>query len=455
MEIASPRIVVVDDNREHGEAIVRKLWQMGHASLFIEYDEERLINGEYGPFDGVRVIFMDLELSGSGFIGNGAQAYADVRNVIEKILDAGNGPWTIVTWTSYAGHSDQLWAYLQERLPVHLRPLSMQVMDKEKLLEHGRNIDLTNKLRTILSHQDAVKCLLSWEAGVLSSANEVIAGLVEVAATVDGDVGRNLGALLFELARAEAGKTIDQHTDRARPLYRVLTALLSDRLGSDRVNDKNACSNEHVREAEGMNLPEWKRRINTMINLEIYSKDANVKTSPGVLTELPAAENVQNLEELDSVKKVNKFIRRHFLCFQESVGKKEKEAASSQCELLLMDITPPCDHAQKKSVWRRFVVVCRVPLEHIEHAWAVDFRTNEKQVGKPKGEYLRISPEFEDPGGAFVLMVNANLQLTLPEEQLGNLGSARYRMRESMLADWMGWLGRHITRLGYVWLPVP
>ena len=453
MGIASPRIVVVDDKVEHGEAIVKKLWLMGYAGLYVNY--EQLVDGEYDSFQGIRLIFMDLDLKGREWLGDGADACGDVEAVVRKILAKDNGPWALITWTGHADHAEQLWNHLQERLPFELKPLSRRVMKKEDFLGKGKDNNLAEELKRVIAHHDAVKCLLNWESGVLDSANEVIAELVRVAATLDGSSTENLGALLYELAKAEAGKTIAQQTDLSQPLYRVLTSLLSDRLGSAASEDEQGCPDKYVKEKRGPDLTEWKRRINTMINLDVYSNDAGIKSSPGILTELPPAEEVQVLGDMESEKKAGKFIRRHFLCLQNKVENPDKKAISKQCRLFLMDVTPPCDHAQRKSVWRRFVVACRVPIEHIDHAWAVDFTTDENQVGKLKGDYLRASPEFMDDDGGFVLMVNANLQLSLPEDQLEKLGRAKYRVKEAMLADWMGWLGRHITRLGHVWLSTP
>lgn len=453
MGIASPRIVVVDDKVEHGEVIVRKLWSMGYAGLYVNY--EQLVDGDYGSFQGVRLIFMDLDLKGREWLGDGADACGDVEAVIRQILKKDNGPWALVTWTGHADHAEQLWGHLQERLPFELKPLSQQVMRKEDFLGEGKDEQLAEELKRVIAHQDAVKCLLNWESGVLDSANEVIAELVKVAVTLDGNSTENLGALLYELAKAEAGKTIDQKNDRSHALYRVLTSLLSDRLVNATNAGEQGCSHDYVKEKTGADLSGWKRRINTMINLDVYNDDSDIKTSPGVLSEMPSEGEVQVLDGLGGGDKTGKFIRRHFLCLQKSVGSADKKTISSQCKLFLLDVTPPCDHAQRKSVWRRFVVACRVPIEHIVHVWAVDFRTDENQAGKLKGEYLRVSPEFMDNEGGFVLLVNANLQLTLPEEQLEKLGKAKYRAREAMLADWMGWLGRHISRLGHVWLSTP
>ncbi|WP_419625104.1 hypothetical protein, partial [Thiolapillus sp.] len=115
--IAAPRILIVDDKQEHGEAIVRKLWRLGYTSLFVHFDQAVLADGEYGPFQGVRLVFMDLDLIGEGRLGNGSSAYAAVETTIKTILDDNNGPWMLVTWTGHADHADKLLSHLKKRLP--------------------------------------------------------------------------------------------------------------------------------------------------------------------------------------------------------------------------------------------------------------------------------------------------------------------------------------------------
>ena len=44
--------------------------------------------------------------------------------------------------------------------------------------------------------------------------------------------------------------------------------------------------------------------------------------------------------------------------------KLEKEKFLESTELLIMDITPPCDHANKKAVLRKFVSFLKVPAEY-------------------------------------------------------------------------------------------
>ena len=459
MGIASPRIIIVDDKPEHGEAIARKLWWLGYAALFVEYGE-RLINGEYGKYSGVRLIFMDLDLAGEGRIGDGARAYADVEAALTTILDENNGPWTLVTWTGHADHADRLLNHLEERLPVSIKPFGNVVMNKEDFLNDDGTVkddEMQSKLREIMDHSDAVKCLLSWEAGVMTSANNVISELSQTAASLGApSVQAGLGALLYELSMAEAGKSLHDYDDYSISLYKVLTSLLSDRLSSHTPSTEQQCHKDNLKSVTGTgDLTEWKRRINTMINLEVFPDENDIATKPGILTSLIDVPELAQLSDLDTIQKKGKFIRRYFLCFQKAVAKADARSISEICTLYLFDSTPPCDHAQKKDTWHRYTLVCRVPMDNIAHAWAVDYSNDENITGKLKGDFMRMSPEFVDSSGSFVLLINANLQMTLPQENLEQLGLPKYRVREEMLADLMGWLGRHVTRLGHTYLTTP
>ena len=91
----------------------------------------------------------------------------------------------------------------------------------------------------------------------------------------------------------------------------------------------------------------------------------------------------------------------------------------------------------------------------MEHAWFVDYKSDEKTEGRLKADYLLKTPEFIDDDGAFVLIINANLQLSVSDQQIGNIGQMAYRIRETLMADILSWIGRHITRLGHVYLPTP
>jgi len=278
VSIAAPRILIVDDTQEHGEAIARTLWKLGFAGLFVKYDEADLLAGIYGPYQGVRLVFMDLDLAGEGRVGDGSRAYSDVTAVIQTLLEEGNGPWVLVTWTGHADHSGALFAYIKQRLPPHMHPVRNYVMNKEELLdanggEKGENDDGTRSLKSRVSEltrqEGAIGCLLGWEAAIRNSASQVVSELTNTAKVLDGNVQANIGQLLFELARAEAGATMENISDYAPSLYRVMAALLSDKLAMAVPDDEKRCVGPALSAVDGGNdITNWKREVNGMLHLE-------------------------------------------------------------------------------------------------------------------------------------------------------------------------------------------
>ncbi len=441
MGIASPRILVVDDKQEHGEAIVRKLWRLGYASLFIHYDQAVLADGEYGPFQGVRLIFMDLDLISEGRLGDGSNAYAAVEATINVILDSNNGPWILVTWTGHADHADNLLSHLKERLPGELHPVSNDVMDKEQFINDDgteKNDGLSAKLRELIPPENATGCLLGWEAGVLKSANQVVSDLNRTAISLDGaNIHQKLGHILYELAKAEAGESLEDAKDYASFLYRVLASLLSDKLSVLIPDTGNSCGGSELTPVGGEeDLTGWKRKINAMVNFEAnYSGN----TCPGALFKI--TEDTEIPHPFDG--NIQTLVEKEFL-FPKGITDDAQKKLVTQSELYLLDITPPCDHSQKKISWRRFAFVCKVPLS------VIDGMSN-NQKNNLKRDYMKTSPEFRIDGQDWVFLINANLQISICDNYVSQrLGKAGGRIKEQYMADILGWIGRHITRLGHV-----
>ena len=64
---------------------------------------------------------------------------------------------------------------------------------------------------------------------------------------------------------------------------------------------------------------------------------------------------------------------------------------------------------------------------------------------------MKTSPEFRIDGQDWVFLINANLQISLCDNDVSQcLGKAGGRIKEQYMADILGWIGQHITRLGHV-----
>ena len=91
------------------------------------------------------------------------------------------------------------------------------------------------------------------------------------------------------------------------------------------------------------------------------------------------------------------------------------------------------------------MVTCKVPVADISNTLFHQLKNK---------DYLTVSPEFKVADEEFVLVLNANLQISLRDEGLAErLGASDGRLKEQLMADIAGWMGRHVTRLGLVSLP--
>lgn len=451
MILRQTRILVVDDKKDHGGKISQALSDAGYPCRFIHFDPAIVWNEE--QLAGVRAVFFDLSLLGSNVVTDNDRAAA--QTLLEQVFSITNGPWGLIAWTSHADDAARLYEYLRARLPAGIRPVTHAVLDKEHLLLEENLPRLADEASKALQPAAPISCLLGWENAVQKAAAMVLHQLTEAAecAPGDGKSGDKLECLLSELARAEAGKTLPANTSLAQPLYSVLTPLLADCLEQ---SESNSCSQPAAQCPESADVG-WQHRINRMLHIDPGTRSTLV---PGALVDILV--KVTEINQLDSLgttdAKRQSRVRGLFFRFSDATKKEEKATVSSACKLFLLDVTPPCDHSQAKTenenYWRRFVVVCRVPAEHRYHLWRIvkDIASGgeRREEGRMHADHLYASPLFSDESGQFLLVVNANLLVSLTRDAVATLPKPTSRIREQLYHHILSWLGRHITRQGIV-----
>ncbi|HEX04222.1 MAG TPA: hypothetical protein ENH10_03575 [Bacteroidetes bacterium] len=315
-------------------------------------------------------------------------------------------------------------------------------MEKEQFINDDgtdKNDNISSRLQELIRQENATGCLLGWEAGVWRSANHVVSGLSRTARSHDGeDIHRNLGHLLYELAKADAGQSMEDASEFAPFLYRVLTSLLSDKLSILTPDTNSPCDTSALTPVDDKrDLTGWKREINSMINFEAgYSAGS----CPGALFKVTDNTNLPYPEE----RNIASLIEREFL-FRKGAADQSQKTLVEQCSLYLLDIIPPCDHSQKKIRWRRFAFTCMVPLANM----------SENRKKTLRRGHLKITPEFRINDQDFLFLINANLQISLCDMDISKfLGDASGRINGQLMADILSWIGQHITRLGHVYLSI-
>ena len=93
--LASPSVCIVDDEPEDFGPIVGALNELFVGAVHLDGTIENLPNT---PFDRLKLVFLDLHLSGS--VGKDAASYT--ANAFTKIVSTETAPLIVVIWSKYA-----------------------------------------------------------------------------------------------------------------------------------------------------------------------------------------------------------------------------------------------------------------------------------------------------------------------------------------------------------------
>jgi len=453
----SNHILVVDDKREDGEAVIRSLWKDHHSALFYNFDiETPLVPEEVkDKHCGIRVVFQDILLfPGRGTPGN--LDYGAAQGVLESLLSEDNGPWLMVAWSTWADDPDvgdkyakELFDFLHERLSEGKKPYSYVVIDKRPFTTDGNHgavkhdDDLTDKektdilesIRTELSKAPALSILTAWESDIKKCGSGIVNNLWGL---VDSAVGQTLDErearlleLLFKLGKSQDGR-LKPSDDIASPVYELLAELLSDL--------QTTLPNRSIKHTfTGGDPGIDPSLINSMLH---WDSSVSQKQVPGIILLYPDEIDGVEMINFGSDKKKCGFIFSQFIPEANQDAAKKDTDFSNHISMVILDITPPCDHAQRKAGWRRYIVGLKVNDECQKHF----FNDN-----KLANDALRSTPLFSSTNEKFLLIFNSRLICSIPDQtkKFKNI-PAIGRLKEQLLKDIVNWNGSMSTRPGIV-----
>ena len=232
MRLPAPRIIAIDDERNHLEGLTQGLNRYGAACLPVHFAGEP---AAVPPCPYVRVIFADLHLSG-GPPGNHVQDFSTIGGLIEDTIKP-TGPYLIVLWTMYPDQANDLHRFLRERLRDVAKPFAVRALNKNDHLDPQGDVrspeGLVVAIGQIIAEQPQIGALLNWEECVLSAAADAISSIVELAETARDDrrLSEEVGRLFAKLAVAAVGKEHIEES-RFRAVNEALLPILADRIAS-------------------------------------------------------------------------------------------------------------------------------------------------------------------------------------------------------------------------------
>ena len=422
MMLAAPKVVAIDDDREHLEGLVNGLNQYGFSCLQVHFTGDM---EDIDPCPHVRVIFTDLYLD-AGLTFEPDRNFGIISGLIEDFVKP-SGPYFIVLWTMHPDHADELHENLEKRLKNVRKPFAVLPLEKSDLLDEEGNIKSMEKLvkaiESVVKKQPQIAALLNWEERVLEATSDTVSSIFSMVG--DGDQAQEVGRLLAQLAVAAAGKDrVEQ--DHFRAVNEALLPILADHIASLPSRDKD--------------VETWKTALQTNIK-EKFSPEEKAKLNSRVHIDLP--EGIQGNDRGAVIALPDKLSDE----FEQNFGIPQKDAAKKQflCKnfvknddrfrWVLVQSQAACDYALK----RPGTLPYYLGLELDEECKSKD----------TSPDALWISPPFEAKSTSFFLHINARFQVSLSPED-AKKEKPLYRLREQLLNDLIYRIHSYSARPGMI-----
>lgn len=461
------RVVVIDDEAAEAMPIIKSLGRLGIGCTYIPGDEVEEL--PESPLAGIRIVFLDMQL---GTSGTSRMITSHTANVFAKTVAANAGPILAVLWTKHKEYVEDFKRALFENNAEFRSRLFFAVLEKPAsaaLMDLG---DVLSGIQTELAKHSPLDVIWAWEQVAHDAATETTAELSRIAASaaIAAEVGLNsrtsqaaLLSILQSLAEASAGKHVSVET-AGGDLLQSLGELHHDSMqniansgtfGFDEIGAPAAAQDVTIERRAALNamlLTAPVRAGDTRIrpgNVYLAHSDHNVFpfAGSGMRREIVMSEfffgdsQYKNASQAADQRRVE----------GDEIGEREKRGDAEKrlqelapgCAAVMVELTPPCDHAQKKSRVARFTAGLFLPTASGELPKALE----------NKGpSFYKIGPLLHprNAGGCSYIVLSARLPAAIAEPGDNVNQVADFRLRTAVLANVQHWFAAQAARPGHL-----
>ena len=429
------RIILVDDNDGDLNRLSSVFAERGIGCRAFQYDGITFPNE---PLTGVRMVFMDVNLSNSGDTNS---QFAVLVDALQKYVSKENY-FVLVFWTTHVGDIDEFKAFVNRDAAVEEVPKPMLVVPLDKAQFVDDQNALEDKLSQIFEER-LVKCLLSFDEDIQKAANKCLTDIVKLAPFNDnwGDnthFETNVRNMFTKIAIDYSGlQPAKENPDKA--IKEVIAPSFLYDLTELNQNtwqtflDMSAKSDDELKQIyfSGENTP---AKLNTILNIDPSTEDVEARGS------------VRKMKMDDDGK----------ICFQNAFAvsvedfiKTKMVSVTNDCfvneaTIIAVEISAACDYSNDKPRLHRYMLgIMSKRSDFNEHV--------SKTKTKIIGDHILIVPfDFIYNGEVYCMVFNLNY--TFSEEAtevFGTLGDRIFGLKSEFMNSISNCFAQHISRIGY------
>lgn len=432
-----PRVLVVDDDKRHSDAISDALRRVGIECVPALYDGENPAS-LHPAMRGIRVLLSDLHLIPLSQTTNITAICQPLVELIEGGISAGT-PYVLVLWTGHPKELDEVRAHLAGRIPDTHKPLGVYALDKGAHLGTDHAVidasKLAEALMTALREMPASAAILEWEEMLAKASRAAIDELHSMVQDTKGTMGyqRGLSTLLLRFAERALGKV---HADKrpAAGVSEVLIPVISDALSIMVESASNDVWKKALKGANPGANPDIAGLMNGRLHIggpKDHGVDVN-KSEPGSVLQLP-----QGLADEPRHKAV---FGQSWQDAKKTILRNCPEMDAFPCTQVLVRLEAPCDHAQGTVGSQLYALGAVIQIEH-------------RKSGLPKYWWCSRPLRRDDVavlrGGDKLLMVNLRA-LFIPVGAELDAAAVLFRLRPPLVSSLAFSFGERVMRPGII-----
>jgi len=467
--LETTRVCIIDDEPKEYLPLIHALSRLRFGCIHISGDKLEELPPPEEPLEGLRLVFLDMQLGSEG--ADEAAITSHTAQVFSRVVSPSAGPLLVVIWTKHDHMVELFQKRLYENYPAYLGRLLFTRIEKpaDEADPNQLRIEISREMQKFFP----AEILWRWEQlahDAASATTEEISKHACNRAEVTGQdseeectskLKNGLNDLLNILISAEAEETVSVQTAFA-DLLSVLNPLHRDRL-------ENAMNDADVKAAEP--LIEGKKTIptnlekvelNTMLFVaacvtgghpfrpgtvfriadpiafearfrisiaDVFGELLEVSKPPGLNKAKQKLESGKLSGE--KLQAAQELMREQALLLQTNI-----KNAVLECEPILLDISPPCDFAQRHPRFAKLVSGLMVPVgKRIKYRDKGSFRTLRT---------IKLGERNWD--SVFCSRFTFTLPTIAPIPELEPF----WRLRDPILTDIRYWSASQDARLGYV-----
>ena len=429
------RIVLVDDNEGDLKRLSSIFSERGIGCRTFLYDG---ISFPEEPLTGVRMIFLDVNLSNSGDTNS---RFAVLEDALRKYVSKKNY-FVLAFWTTHVGDIENFKSFVNRDTAAEEVPKPMLVVPLDKAQFVDDQDALEDKLSQIFEER-LVKCLFSFDEDIQKAANKCLTNIVKLAPFDDswGDNTRfeaNVRNLFTKIAIVFSGlQPAKENPDKSikeviAPSFLYDLTELNQNTWQTFLN-MSAKSDEELRSITfiGENTP---AKLNTILNIDPSTDDVEAR---GSVRKMKMDEDGRSYFQNTFAVSVEDFIKTKMV-------NTKNECFVNEATIIAVEISAACDYSNDKPRLHHYMLgIMSKRKDFDDHV----NKTRTKQIG----EHLLITPfDFIYDGEVYCLVFNMNYTFNEESTELfGTLGEKIFGLKSEVMNFISDCHAHHISRIGY------